>query len=365
MAVKRGEQGDAHRSALPGPHLRYRLTLVAAAGLGAVVPLPPGLVERYYSESAFPVFQRGMTGFSNLVAVALIDIALVGLFAWLVFDVVRTVSSVRKSGWRGPILAWLGRLAVAASVVYIAFFLMWGLNYRRVPLIQKVRFDPAAASPQALMSLAIRSVSEVNRLHSTGHAGAIAKGSIDEALARAFEDAQRAVGVRTPARPARPKFSILDVYFKAAGVEGMTDPVFLETLVVGDLLPFERPLVIAHEWSHLAGFANEGEANFLGWLTCMRGSDAASYSGWLFLYGQLSASLGPDERKTIAAQLAPGPRADLVAIGERVRRHLKPVVADAGWRVYDRYLKANRVDAGTASYAEVVRLVLGVRLDPA
>jgi len=36
-------------------------------------------------------------------------------------------------------------------------------------------------------------------------------------------------------------------------------------------------------------------------------------------------------------------------------------VSAAGWRVYDRYLKANRVAAGAASYGEVVRLVLGVR----
>jgi uncharacterized protein DUF3810 len=37
-------------------------------------------------------------------------------------------------------------------------------------------------------------------------------------------------------------------------------------------------------------------------------------------------------------------------------------VSAAGWRVYDSYLKANQVEAGTASYGEVVRLVLGVRL---
>jgi hypothetical protein len=37
------------------------------------------------------------------------------------------------------------------------------------------------------------------------------------------------------------------------------------------------------------------------------------------------------------------------------------VIADAGWQVYDRYLKANRVEAGTRSYAEVVKLILGVR----
>jgi hypothetical protein len=34
----------------------------------------------------------------------------------------------------------------------------------------------------------------------------------------------------------------------------------------------------------------------------------------------------------------------------------------AGWRVYDSYLKANRVEAGAASYGEVVRLALGARL---
>jgi hypothetical protein len=30
--------------------------------------------------------------------------------------------------------------------------------------------------------------------------------------------------------------------------------------------------------------------------------------------------------------------------------------------VYDRYLKANRIEAGAASYAQVVRLVLGTAL---
>jgi hypothetical protein len=43
----------------------------------------------------------------------------------------------------------------------------------------------------------------------------------------------------------------------------MTDPFFLETLVASDVLPFERPFLVAHEWSHLAGIADEGEANFV------------------------------------------------------------------------------------------------------
>jgi hypothetical protein len=41
---------------------------------------------------------------------------------------------------------------------------------------------------------------------------------------------------------------------------------------------------------------------------------------------------------------------------------MNPRVSAVGWRVYDSYLKANRVDAGAASYGQVVRLALGARL---
>ena len=60
--------------------------------------------------------------------------------------------------------------------------------------------------------------------------------------------------------------------------------------------------------------------------------------------------------------LGPGPRADLLAIRDRYGREVNPRLSAAGWRVYDSYLKANRVAAGAASYDEVIRLVLGTRL---
>ena len=70
--------------------------------------------------------------------------------------------------------------------------------------------------------------------------------------------------------------------------------------------------------------------------------------------------LRPSARQTLAGRLAPGPRADLRAIADRIARNRSARVAEAGWRVYNQYLKANRVTAGAASYADVVRLVLGV-----
>ena len=127
------------------------------------------------------------------------------------------------------------------------------------------------------------------------------------------------------------------------------------------LLPFERAATVAHEWSHLAGYADESEANFVGWLVCMRGPASVQYSGWLSLYGTVLNALPRSERDDMARRLDQGPRADLLAISDRVRRQAIPVASRAGYALYDRFLKANRVEAGIRSYGEVLRLLLGTR----
>jgi hypothetical protein len=141
----------------------------------------------------------------------------------------------------------------------------------------------------------------------------------------------------------------------------MTDPFFLETLVASDVLPFERPMVVAHEWSHLAGVNDEGEANFVAWIACVRSTPSHRYSAWLSVYEEVLPSIGRRDRSALAAALGPGPRADLQAARERFARNVNPRLFAVGWQVYDSYLKANRVESGAASYAEVVRLILGVR----
>jgi hypothetical protein len=218
-------------------------------------------------------------------------------------------------------------------------------------------------TPAAALAAGQQAVAQLNRLYDAAHADAPApRRTIDPTLSAGFARAIADAGAARAVVPARPKRTWLNPYFRAAGVDGMTDPFFLETLVADGVLPFERPFVVAHEWSHLAGIADEGEANFAGWMACLRGSPAHAYSGWLFLYGELARSVGARDRAALAAALAPGPRADLAAVRARYAREVNPRVSDAGWRVYDSYLKANRIDAGAASYGEVVRLVLGVRI---
>jgi hypothetical protein len=336
---------------------------VVASAIGlAVVPISQSLVERWYSTTAFPLLQGALTRVSNLVPFALLDVLIlvaVAGGAWLLARDVR-----ERTRWSTLLGRWGVRLAATTAVLYIAFVLLWGLNYRRVPLASRLMQDEATISLEEVTRLAQLAVHQVNTHYPAAHANEASAGaSIDPSLATSFERALHLIGLDGGAVPGRPKRSLLDPYFRAASVAGMTNPFFLETLIASDLLPVERPMVIAHEWSHLAGINDEGEANFVAWLTGVHGSPAAQYSAWLFMYEQALSSLRRNQRGDVARKLDPGPREDLRAIAERQRRNVRPVVANTGWRVYDQYLKANRIPSGAASYAEVVRLVLQTRFE--
>ena len=334
------------------------LLLVLAAGVAAVAPVPPALVERVYSTGVYPVFQRVLTPLSNRAPFALIDLLIAGGLVWFAFFAF-AVRRLFRRGERRRVQRVIVCAVLPPAALYLAFLLLWGFNYRRLPLEDKLAFDAAAVTPEAARSLAVAVVSRANALHDAAHAA----GWEDESgLPAAFAAAERDAGASGTTIPGRPRRTLLDWYFRSAAVAGMTDPFFLETLVASDLLPFERPFVIAHEWSHLAGFADEGEANFIGWLTCVRGPVPAQYSGWLSLYAELTGSLSRRDRQDVVAGLAAGPREDLRAMADRLTRNVNPAVSSAGWRVYDGYLKANRIEDGTASYARVVRLVLGTQL---
>ena len=325
------------------------------------MPLPPAAVDRLYSARIYATLQPLLTSMSNLAPFALLDVAiLTAAVVWIALaarDLLRTPSRLRGA------LHIAVRTIVWCAALYLLFLALWGLNYRRPRMRETLAYDASAVTADAAVAAGRLAVDQLNALHDRAHAaGWPAADAVDANLADAFARAVRDAGIPREVVPARPKRTILAWYFRRAGVDGMTDPFFLETLVAGSVLPFERAFVVAHEWSHLAGIADEGEANFAAWLSCIRGSPPNEYSGWLFLYSELARAVNGPDRAALSSALAAGPRADLRAIRERYVREVNPRVSRVGWRVYDSYLKANHVEAGAASYGEVVRLVLGVRV---
>jgi hypothetical protein len=341
--------------------MRARAILIALALLACFVPVPATWVERFYSRGVYAWLQPGVTGVSNRVPFALFDVLLV---AAATLTLVATLRAVGRA-WRKRAISQVGRFALTvlagASVVYLLFLGVWGLNYRREPLVARLVFSQVDVSHDRLVRLAAEAVGQLNQLRDRAHGdGFPAWERLRPALEPAFRSLYSRLDPGARPLPGVPKWSVLSYFFDRAGVSGMTDPFFLEVLVDRDLLPFERPFVLAHEWSHLAGHADESEANFLGWVTCVHSGAPAAYSGWLYLYSEALASLPPSDRPALVRALAPGPRADLTALAERARR-IQPALQSVSWRVYDRYLKANRVEEGIASYDRALLLVLGTR----
>jgi hypothetical protein len=123
------------------------------------------------------------------------------------------------------------------------------------------------------------------------------------------------------------------------------------------LLPYERPFVVAHEWAHLSGHADEAEASAIGWLACMKGDPTTAYSADLYLMMESAAALPAETRQSLMALVDPGVRSDLDAIADRMKKE-RPSVQRTASRVYDEYLRANRVADGTASYSRALQLIL-------
>jgi len=328
---------------------RAGIAIVCVAAAAAVLPVPAGTVERWYSSLAYPALQRVLTPVSNAVPFALFDVLCV--LAVCVFAVA-SHRQVRRFGWRRGLARLGGFMLVGAASVYLVFLATWGLNYRRVPIVEKVAYDPARIGRSSAQAFGDANAATLNRLYASAHASAL---SLD-ALKASFDAATRRMGTPGSVTAGRPKETLLGGYFHQISVAGMTDPFFLETLVAPDLFEVERPFVIAHEWAHLAGYADESDANYIAWLTCRHGDALAQYSAALIMMGYAHPS------RPLREALDIGPRIDLWQMGYRYA-HTNATLRFAAQRGYDTYLKANRVEKGFESYDAVLQLILGTELD--
>lgn len=342
---------------------RIKVATVVAAVVCAFLPVSPSLIERWYSTGIYPRIQHVLTPVSNLIPFALFDVLTVGAVVLVIGSLVRAIRRARQTRRFSTLLATLGNIVFGAAAAYLFFLAVWGFNYRRMPMSERLVMGDTRPTADAARALGERAVQELNTLYAAAHAGGDTPPWQDEAMRSAYDRAQRLLTGALPAVPGRLKRTMYGPYFRWTSVDGMVNPFALEVMTNPDLLPIEQPFVAAHEWAHLAGYADESEANFVGWLTCLQGDARARYSGWMFLYWQLSGEVSADDRRLLAVALESGPRRDIDEISERLRRGRWPLLQRSSWQVYDQYLKANRVEAGIRSYGLVVTLILRAQFD--
>ncbi len=194
----------------------------------------------------------------------------------------RACASVARSTLTALVLS----CAAICGIYAIWFELSWGWNYARAPIEARMRFDPARVTPQSAAALRVRAMAQMNALAAAAHARATSPLDLDTLRAAWLPAVQRAGDEWAPSVGA-PKPTIADPFMVASGTSGFINPLTLNVALASDLLWFERPFDLAHEWSHDAAYAREDEANYLAIVTCLRSPDpAVRYSGWfeLFLY---------------------------------------------------------------------------------
>jgi hypothetical protein len=331
--------------------------LIVFAALLQWLPLPAHWIEITYANGIYAALARTFVPLANATPFAIGDVLLVAIVLGVI---VFWIVGWRRTGGSRRIraLKLAVRTAAIAAFIILWFDAAWALNYRRVPIVRRVAFDPARLTVPDVAAFSARIVAGLNATAPLAHAERLSEPELESALAEAEEPVLRRLGDRGAITVSRPKRTIFDPWFAKAGIGGQWDPFAYETLLNAEFLPFERPFALAHEWGHVAGFGDESDANLIAALSTLRSKDAfIRYSGLFWAYGFL-----PDaERRRL--RVSPLVRADLVAARQRFLRRYDPRLSALQWYVYDKYLRANRVPAGVVSYSLFIQVLVGTPLD--
>ncbi len=129
---------------------------------------------------------------------------------------------------------------------------------------------------------------------------------------------------------------------------------------------YNIPFTACHELSHLRGFMQEEEANFIAFLACRKSEDpqfqySGSMLGWINCMNVLYEA-DYDTWEEIHSQILPQVKADLQANNEFWDQY-DGRVAEVADQVNDNYLKANGQEEGVQSYDRMADLIVAWYLD--
>jgi hypothetical protein len=325
------------------------------------MPWPAWLIESLYSRGVYPRLQHVITGVSNQASLAIVDVLLAGVAVYLVWLLVRFVRRTRERSLLSATWELSRRLVRTGAILALIFLLNWGLNYRRRALEETLGGGPSVTvTTDDIRALAVRSIAGTHATRPSDTQTDRGYSSVAARLAGPFQQALTHLGIPAPATVGRPKVSrILTPFYTKAGVTGMVNPFALESIVHPDLLPFERPMVLAHEWAHLAGFADEADASAVAWLACTLGDPDLAYSAHLSVVLEAASAMPRSIWGELRPKLDAGVLEDIAALEKRLEKQ-EPVVRDAAFKVYDHYLKSNSVADGVRSYSRMLRVLVAM-----
>lgn len=341
--------------------MRRSVVLFAlCAGLVAawvVTPPPAAWLDRVYGGVIYPAVAGVLVPLTGAVELPVTALLIAALLLWLVL---RGVFSKRTG--RRAVLRGLWRTLVAAAVLGALFIVLWGANYGRTPVDERLALSTGVTpEPPETAALAEALAATLRRDAGAPEVWATDLKAARDALRRTTE---RLEG-RPPTLPRHVKRTPPGFLIFTGGATGVTVPWTLEAYV-DRALPYPVALATAlHEHAHVAGYAGEAEADFVAALAGLSSENpSVRYGVALHLFLRAAQGLPPERYRAVFDTLPPRPQADIAALSESYRRHRAPqLLAVVQTRVYDRYLRTQRVAAGVADYDRVTLLLLAATRD--
>ena len=321
----------------------------------------PEVVERFYSNGIYVWISKTSRITLGQIPFSMGDI-LYGIFIVILFISIWKTRKSWKTSWKKRLLT----ITSYAFAIYFLFHFLWGLNYYRVPLFEKMNIQQEYTN-EDLFAFTEKLIAKTNavQLKITQHknkkiTNPYSQDSIFKMTQNGYDNLSKQYlffKYKTPSI----KKSLFSLPLTYMGFGGYLNP-FTNEAQVNDKLPmFSFPNVVCHEMAHQIGFASESECNFIGFLACVKNEDLYfQYSAYSNALRYCMAYIGMKDEvkfKVLKAKINPGIIANYKESDVFWEQY--NTFIDKGFHTfYDQFLKMNQQEDGIDSYSKFVDLLI-------
>ena len=349
------------------------LVLLSLITLTKLIPLW-GFI---YTTRIYPIIGSFLSPISGLFPFALGDLFIALSIVWVFFYPIYEIKWRKQLAKRFFFLAAkrgcypkkkvvFGRVAEYLLWVYAWFYIAWGLNYSQPNIYCRTGMKPVEVSEAKFREFAYRYADSINSLSEefNGMVDEGLKNRVRDAVLKGYNEIGAKEGINAPFNQhPHAKTMLFTPLSSMSGVTGSMGPFFCEFTLNGDIRPHDYPAIYAHEFAHLLGIANEGEANFYSYIVCTASSDkAVKFSGYYHIFFHVLRNvfdiLGEKEGEKFLKYIRP----EIIQLARSDRQYwtgkrCKALDAAQDF-IFDLYLRGNHVAEGRKSYSGVVALIL-------
>ncbi|MGH9844858.1 MAG: DUF3810 domain-containing protein, partial [Blastocatellia bacterium] len=346
--------------------------LLVALGIQFVASLIPDVVERVYSTTLYRYIVRVLAIPGNLLGGFVLGevffvLLLFYFFIWGIWYLLR--SWRRQTRFFHVIKLFFLHVLWVMSILFPIFLFVWGLNYQRMPLADTLGLDrrPAARTGE-LETIALQLINGVNTYYEQARAGQdwttgsrlpLGIPKLNQSIEAAFQ-AESSLGAASQGGFAEPKPLRFSRITTLLGISGFYIAYTAEVAYNSEIPAVDLPMTIAHHKAHQRGYAREDEANFIGFLICAKANEPyVRYSGYMHALRVLEPMAKGDRARyaELFTRLNPGAQTDLRVRSSFWGNEKSTYLGPVSRRLFDMYLRANRVQGGVQNYDEDIYLM--------